>query len=91
MPIFASVRLKASLWEALPNFRKRARWFMDNAPRASAFTTFFAQGKLSELICLVDKPRFQRLFARMLKNEQEFLFRSGCVRFRASILNVRSF
>ena len=72
LPIFASVRLKASLWEALPNFRKRARWFIDNAPRASAFTTFFAQGKLPELICLVDKPRFQRLFARML-DEQEFL------------------
>jgi hypothetical protein len=72
LPIFASVRLKASLWEALPNFRKRARWFMDNAPRASAFTTFSAQGKLPELVCLVDKPRFQRLFARML-DEREFL------------------
>jgi hypothetical protein len=72
LPIFASVRLNASLWEALPTFRARARWLLDNTPQASAFTKFFAEGKPDQLICLVDKPRFKRLFARML-DEQEFL------------------
>ena len=35
LPVFASVRFNASLWEALPTFRARARWFMDNTPRAA--------------------------------------------------------
>ena len=72
LPVFASVRFNASLWEALPTFRARARWFMDNTPQGGAFTKLFTHSKSDQLICLVDKPRFKRLFARML-DEQEFL------------------
>ena len=72
LPIFASVRFKASLRQALPTFRARARWFLDNAPQARAFTKLFTHSEPDQLICLVDKPRFKRLFARML-DEQEFL------------------
>jgi hypothetical protein len=72
LPVFASVRFNASLWEALPTFRGRARWFMDNTPQGGAFTKLFTHSESDQLICLVDKPRFKRLFARML-DEQEFL------------------
>ena len=72
LPIFASVRFNASLWLALPNFRARARWFLDNAPQAGAFTKLFTHSEPDQLISMVDKPQFRRLFARML-DEQEFL------------------
>jgi len=72
LPVFACVGLSASLWEKLPNFRARARWFMDNAPVLSAFTRYYAHGEPPELVCLVDKARLRRLIARML-DEREFL------------------
>ena len=72
LPVFACVGLSASLWDKLPNFRARARWFMDNAPVLSAFTRYFAHGEPPELVCLVDKARLRRLIARML-DEREFL------------------
>jgi hypothetical protein len=72
LPVFASVRFKASLWEALPTFRGRARWFMDNTPQGGAFRKLFTHSQSDQLISLVDKPRFKRLLARML-DEQEFL------------------
>jgi hypothetical protein len=72
LPVFASVRFDSSLWEALPTFRARARWFLDHASHAGALTKLFTQSESSQLIGLVDKPRFKRLFARML-DEQEFL------------------
>jgi hypothetical protein len=70
LPIFASVRFNASLWQRLPTFRARARWFLDNAPQARR--KLFIHSEEDQLICLVDKPWFKRLFARML-DEQEFL------------------
>jgi hypothetical protein len=72
LPIFASVRFNSSLWDALPTFRTRARWFLDNSPQASAFVKLFTHSESGQLISMVDKPRFKRLFARML-DEQEFL------------------
>ena len=72
LPIFASVRFNSSLWEALPNFRARARWFLDNNSQASAFKKLFTPSAHDQLISMVDKPRFRRLFSRMF-DEQEFL------------------
>ena len=72
LPVFASVRFPSSLWEALPNFRVRARWFMENAPQRGAFTKLFTHSESGQLVSMVDKPQFKRLLARML-DEQEFL------------------
>jgi hypothetical protein len=72
LPIFASVRFSSSLWQALPTFRTRARWFLDNNPQAGAIRKLFIPCGGDQLISMVDKPRFRRLFSRML-DEQEFL------------------
>jgi hypothetical protein len=72
LPIFASVRSSTPLSERLPNFRARVRWFIEKMPHLSAFASYFAYDGRPELICLVEKPRLQRLLARML-DEEEFL------------------
>ena len=72
LPIFAAVELPASLWERLPNFRARCRWFIIHKPELTAFVRHFAKDDRPELICLVDEPRLRRVLARML-DEGEFL------------------
>ena len=37
LPVFAAVKLDASLWEQLPDFRERARWFIENKPQLAGF------------------------------------------------------
>ena len=36
LPLFAATELDRSLWEQLPDFRVRARWFLDHQPAARA-------------------------------------------------------
>ena len=72
LPVFASCLLPSALWEALPNFRARARWFIDNMPDQSGFVRYFQRGGETELICLVDRPRLERILTRMF-DETEFL------------------
>lgn len=72
LPLFAAVELPASLWKRLPNFRKRARWFIDNKPELTAFLHYFTTGRVPELVCLVDETRLKRVLAPML-DETEFL------------------
>jgi hypothetical protein len=72
LPIFAAVRIDARLWERLPDFRARARWFIDNKPQLSAFLRYFLDDDRPELISPVDGPRLRRVLARML-DEREFL------------------
>jgi hypothetical protein len=72
LPLFAAVELPASLWERLPNFRARARWFIDHKPHLTACLRYFAQDDRPELIALVDESRLRRVLARML-DEAEFL------------------
>src|SRR5262249_16046556 len=72
LPIFAAVEAPMSLWEKLPNFRARARWFVLRKPELTAFARFFAQEGPPQLISLVDEPRLRRVLARML-DEAEFL------------------
>jgi hypothetical protein len=72
LPLFAAVEVKASLWESLPDFRARARWFIDHKPHLSACLRFFARDNRPELIALVDESRLRRVLARML-DEAEFL------------------
>jgi hypothetical protein len=72
LPLFAAVEVKASLWESLPDFRARARWFIDHKPHLTACLRFFARDGRPELIALVDESRLRRVLARML-DETEFL------------------
>ena len=37
LPLFAAVQLDAALWERLPMFRERARWYIENKPGLAEF------------------------------------------------------
>ncbi len=71
LPIFAAVQINASLWERLPNFRARAKWFVEHRPRFRELL-HSAKDNRPELICLVGEQRLRRILARML-DETEFL------------------
>jgi len=72
LPIFAAVQVPAALWEGLPDFRARARWFIDHKPQLNACLRYFAQDDRPAVIVLVDESRLRRVLARML-DEAEFL------------------
>jgi hypothetical protein len=72
LPLFAAVRLDASLWERLPDFRTHTSWFVTNRPSQSSFLRYHAVNDRPELIALVDAARLRRLLAVML-DEREFL------------------
>jgi hypothetical protein len=72
LPIFAAVEVRPALWEGLPDFRARARWFIENKPELTACLRYFAREGRPELVALVDDGRLRRMLARML-DEAEFL------------------
>ncbi len=72
LPVFAAVRLDATLWERLPDFRARARWFIVNKPHLSAFLRYFPLDDRPELLSVCSEERLRRILARML-HEEEFL------------------
>ena len=72
LPVFAGVRLDAALWERLPDFRARARWFIDNKPHLSRFLRYFHHDGRPELLAVCSEARLRRVLARML-DESEFL------------------
>jgi hypothetical protein len=72
LPIFAAVELDHSLWEGLPDFRARARWFIEHRPEIAAHLREFAQEDRPYLVALVGTARLRRVLARML-DESEFL------------------
>jgi hypothetical protein len=72
LPLFACVRVDASLWERLPEFRAHAEWFVAHRPRRSAFLRYFQKGDRPELIALFDQARLRRLISVML-DPSEFL------------------
>jgi hypothetical protein len=72
VPVFAAVQLDASLWERLPMFRKRARWYVQNKPGAAEFLHMQPDNERPWLISLVSKSRLRQILACML-DESEFL------------------
>ena len=72
LPVFAAVRLSPSLWERLPRFSARARWFIENKPRAARLLRYYARKGRPDVIALVDAARLRRVLSRML-DEAEFL------------------
>ena len=72
LPLFAAVELPAALWERLPDFRERARWFIEHRPHLAGFLRRFSGDDRASLIALVDESRLRRVLSRML-DEAEFL------------------
>jgi hypothetical protein len=72
LPIFAAVQLDSSLWERLPMFRKRARWYVENKPGVAEFLHMMPDNQRPWLISLVGKSRLRKVLACML-DESEFL------------------
>ncbi len=72
LPVFAAVELDASLWQRLPMFRERARWYLEHRLRTRNHLYYLPSSDRPGLISLVEKSRFQRILARML-DESEFL------------------
>jgi hypothetical protein len=72
LPLFAAVKAEAALWQALPDFRQRALWFLRNRPSFARLLRCYTRGSHPELIAAVDEERLRRVLARML-DEAEFL------------------
>ena len=71
LPIFAAVRIDQSLWENLPDFRRRAGWFLQHRPQLLTHLGEFATDGRLDLLALVDTAKLRRVLARML-DESEF-------------------
>ena len=72
LPVFAAVELDPSLWQRLPMFRERARWYLEHRLRTKNHLYYLPSSNRPGLISLVDKSRFERILSRML-DESEFL------------------
>jgi len=72
LPIFTAVEVPPALWEGLPDFRARARWFIDNKPHLTACLRYFLRDGRPEVITIVPEAGLRRVLARML-DEGEFL------------------
>ena len=88
LPLFAAVQLSATLWERLPYFRGRARWFIENKPQSQASCATSAKDDRPELIVLVDESRLRRVLARMLTKRSSSR-RTGCDRSRGTTASTR--
>ena len=71
LPLFAAVKIDTSLWQALPEFRKRAEWFLEHRPRLADLLSCYVRGEYAELIAPLDTSRLRRVLACML-DESEF-------------------
>ncbi len=90
LPVFASVQLPISLWESLPNFRKRARWFIDNMPDLCGFVRYFTRGGHDRARL---PPRQAAPSARArahVRRERVSVAPWACARCRAVISTIRS-
>jgi hypothetical protein len=58
LPVFAAVELNVSLWERLPLFRERARWYLEHRARTKHHLYYLPSSNQPGLISLVEKSRF---------------------------------
>ena len=74
IPLFAVETLEPRVWQKLPNFTRRMRWFIENRPdlrgNLASMTRQGVGGRL--LLSLVGRDRLRRVMQRML-DEAEFL------------------
>jgi hypothetical protein len=74
IPLFAVEVLDGCVFERLPEFTRRLRWFLDYRPDLARLVSRWADGNSDErhLLSLLRGHRMKRLLARML-DENEFL------------------
>ena len=78
IPIFAVEVLDQSIFEKLPDFTKRLRWFLDNRPNMAALVSRWNERGMGErhLLSVLRGHRLKLLLRRML-DETEFLSDHG--------------
>jgi hypothetical protein len=74
IPLFAVETLEPELVDALPGFKKRMLWFIENRPelRHNVTTLTGKDGRTRRLLSIVSPERLPRVL-RLLLDEQEFL------------------
>jgi len=78
IPLFAVEVLEPELLDALPNFYRRLKWFLNYRPDLAALVSRWEESGVGDrhLLSLLRGHRMKRLFARML-DESEFLSDHG--------------
>ncbi|OZC04090.1 MGH1-like glycoside hydrolase domain-containing protein [Rubricoccus marinus] len=81
IPLFAIETLEPDVFEALPRFARRMRWFIENRPELMENLTFLREHGRGDrcLLSIVDETRLRRILARLLDSDQflsEFGLRS---------------
>jgi hypothetical protein len=76
VPLFAVEIIEQDIIKALPGFRKRMRWFIDNRPELAGYTSYMERvmkdGSELRLLAIPSKDRLLRVLRRAL-DESEFL------------------
>jgi Glycosyl hydrolase family 63 C-terminal domain len=74
IPLFAVETLEPDIVDALPGFKKRMLWFIENRPRFrnNVTSTTTRDGKVRRLLSIVNAERLPRVMRFML-DEREFL------------------
>ncbi len=74
IPLFAVLTLEPYFIDRLEGFKRRMRWFLDNAPDVSKHFDSCKKGERGErrLLAIVNRDRLERVLRYML-DEQEFL------------------
>ncbi len=90
LPVFASVQLPTSLWERLPNFRERARWFIDNMPPPHGVRALFHAGRTHGADLSRRRAAVSSACWRACSTRTSFFRPTACARCRASIATIRS-
>jgi hypothetical protein len=78
IPLFAVETLDSDLVDALPRFKRRMQWFLENRPELSDYVETQATPDLQvrRFLSLANRDRLQRVLHRML-DENEFLSPHG--------------
>src|SRR5690606_33072973 len=74
IPLFAVETLEPEVVDALPGFKRRMEWFIENRPwfRQHVTTTRGEDGSVRRLLSLVNPERLPRVL-RLMLDEREFL------------------
>ncbi len=78
LPLFAVETLEPDVVDALPDFKRRMLWFIENQPefRRHVSTTALPDGSVRRMLSIVDPERLPRVL-RYLLDEREFLSTYG--------------
>ena len=74
IPLFAVETLEPEIVEALPGFKRRMLWFIENKPefRRHVCTSTLPDGSVRRMLSIVDQERLPRVLTYLL-DEEEFL------------------